>query len=153
MLHSVPCPAYFGRAAKLRAFRLNFLPCPADTFKAGDTKRFVIRHHIGKGYCADSVRFINAGFAYKQIEPHIVVSCVGGFPQNFRYPSLNGFQRFHFALQKWNKGGVFSPPPIRYFFLLFRTCKKIKPPMIKATNAIAIMVLSSITYSLPSSFS
>ena len=146
----MPCPAYFGGTAKLRAFRLNLLPCPADTLKAGDTKRFVIRHYISKGYCANPVRFINAGLAHKQIELHIVVSCVGVFSQNLRYPALNGFQRFHRYLQKRNKGGVFAPPQIRYFFFLFRTCKKIKPPMIKATSAIATMVLSSIIFSLPS---
>ena len=53
------------------------------------------------------------------------------------------------------KGRSFAPPlgRLAHFLFFFLTCKKIKPPMIKATSTIATMVFGSISYDPPSSFS
>jgi hypothetical protein len=118
-------------------------------------KFFIATHNYSKGQCAYILLFISliATITNEQIKFHIIISCFHILSEDRKHLIFYCVRIVHLVPSKRTVGGAFhsAHTSVSYFFL-FLICKKIKPPIIKATNTTATIVLASITHCPPSSF-
>ena len=119
------------------------LPRPADRLKAGQPEPLVVEHHIPKGQLCD-LSMPKAAVLLRG-KRHIVISGARAAPHNLKHSALDCCCLIHVFLPNKNWGEVSSALlPVSYF-LRFLSCRNTKPPKIKTTRTIPMIVFAFIT--------